>query len=526
MFWVSLWQTKEYRMDRITAHFRETDKGKSLFLSWFLLIKWLLILGYFVAAFNETLFFPYQLAVTAVFVVEGYRVINEILSHRIRRPVLTPKAIILAAITIAVIGGLYFIPFFEKFVWLLMLDRLLITVMAVAVSFFAYPTEFMQDIRIEQAMKKINKYISLPDDKERLLVIGISGSYGKSSTKEYIAQLLSQKFSVLKTFGSHNTPIGIANTILSGLRHQTEVFVVELGSYKKGEITQLCQIVKPRISVTTSISDQHLSLFGSFENIMETENELISALPKDGLALFNANNDGSKMLYRQTKKKKILYESLENAKTSMSAKRRSNAQIVAFNIVPQKTSVVFDVLVGKKAVRFEAPLLGAHSVENILPAIYLANLLGMKMIEIKQAVAKLAPLEKRMVLHHLGKGGIAIDDTFNASPESVLSAISYMKLYKGKKILVLEPMIELGKNADEDHYNLAKQIAKICDYLFLTNKNYYKAIASGIQDGDGECMIEIESPAKIAEDINNMVGKDDVIVFEGREAGLVLNKIV
>lgn len=513
LFWVYLWQLKEYRLDRLLVHFRETEKGKDILRSPIAWIKWVLIISYVVPTFYEGLLLPFQFLVTIIFLFEAIKTIRELITHKLRRPVFTLRAILVIVLTLFVMGMLYLLPLVEQYVWLLLLDKILPLIISLFVFFMAIPSDFVKDIFIDKAAKKMRLH---PD----VLVIGVSGSYGKSSTKEYIAQILSHKFNVIKTDGSHNTPMGISRTIMAKLTGKTQVFVVELGSYKKGEVAELCQIVHPKISVTTSISDQHLSLYGSFENIIETEMELINAIPKNGFSLLNGNNPNTNKIYKELKKKKVLYEVSNDNKNS------TDESIQARNLQVKKTSVCFEVSLNGSLLSFEAPLIGGHNVENILPAIYLANHLKMKSSEIQKAVLHLTPLSKTMVYHKTIQGYVVIDDTFNASPESVKAALEYMKVYSKKKYLVFEPMIELGENTDIDHYNLGKQISVLCSHIFLTNKNYYSSIQRGIQDGGGTCKITVGNSSEIASILKPMVKSGDIIVLEGRESAMVLPKLL
>ncbi|MCL5432963.1 MAG: UDP-N-acetylmuramoyl-tripeptide--D-alanyl-D-alanine ligase [Patescibacteria group bacterium] len=508
LFWVNLWQLKEYRLDRILIHLKETSQGRSLLFSPLALIKWGLIFSYALVPF-ELLSLPiYRILVSVVFLYQLILVLKDIAKQQIKSPIFTLKVVFVLFMTFSVAIILCFFPLTERFLWLLLIDKFVTFFIGFVFYILSFPTEFYRDLQIERAIKKIRR-------NDKLLVIGVTGSFGKSSTKEYIAQILSKKFKVVKTRGNNNTPIGIANTILSDLRKSTEVFVVEMGAYKKGEITHMCQIVKPRIGIITSVNDQHLSLFKSLENIMNAKYELVEALPKNGQALFNANNENSYKLYRKTKKRKLLYG------TSLDDK----PDIYAKNISVKKNSVSFDVVTKKTVEKIKAPLIGAQNVENILPAVAIAETLGMNFEEIKKAASYLLPQPKTMVLHKFSNGCAVIDDTYNANPNAVLAALKYINIYKGKKILVLQPMIELGKNAETDHYDISKSISRFCDYLFLTNSNFNGIILEGIKDGGGKCQVKIGNSDELAELIKSTVKSEDVVVFEGKEAGFVMAKV-
>lgn len=301
-----------------------------------------------------------------------------------------------------------------------------------------------------------------------------------------------KNFRTIKTKGTNNTPIGLANTILGSLKKNTQVFVAEMGAYKIGEIEEMCQMVHPQIGVLTAVNYQHVSLFGSLENTMRAKYEIIEAVPKDGLALFNGNNENVRLLFNKTtKKKKVLYSTANKVNGE-----KGDSHIYATDVLVEKSSVSFFAVIGNKKIHLKAPLLGAHNVENILPAVYIAHHLGMKDADIKKAVSLLTPIERTMVYTE-ANGVSLIDDTFNANPQAVMAALDYIKIYKKKKILVMQPMIELGKNAKEEHYKVAKEIGKICDFLFITNKNFYDDIRSGIADSNGKCSLQVGDSAFI-----------------------------
>jgi len=515
LFWVSLWQIKEYRFDRLYVHLKETYQGKRLLFSPFSLVKWAALFSFIGVVFNDDFLLPYQFLITGIFFVQGFLVLKEASLRLIKRPVFTFKSIFIILASLLSILLLYVFPLVDKFFWLLFVDRLIPLFVTLFIFSLSFPTQLLRDWKIEEAAGKVKKF-------KNLLTIGITGSYGKSTTKEFTAQILSHKFNVVKTKANYNTPIGIANTVLSGLNKKTEILVAEMGAYKIGEIEELCEIVTPKIGILTAVNNQHLSLFGSFENTLSTKYELIDALPKNGFALFNGNNPNSLFLFKKTRKKKVLYMHL---KEKNAEKIKSKADIVAFNTKVEKTSVSFQVLLKDKVISFNAPFMGEHNVENVLPAIYIADYLGMNEEEIKHAVSRLSLPDKTLSIETV-EGVYFMDDSYNANPEAVSAILNYMKIYKGKKILVLQPMIELGDKAGKEHFEIAKEASRICDFLIMTNKNFYKSILKGVKEGGGECEVKVLKPSQIADFIENTVDKGDVVVFEGKESGIALEKIL
>jgi len=171
-------------------------------------------------------------------------------------------------------------------------------------------------------------------------VIGITGSYGKSSTKEFLATILSAKYKVCKTSANRNSEIGVAETVLRELKPEHEIFIVEMGAYRTGEIKAICDIVHPTIGVLTAVSEQHLALFGSLEATKKAKYELIEALPENGIAIFNADNRATRELAEQTLKPKRLY----------STERPADVSANAITVQPEKLS--FSQVIGIVASAF------------------------------------------------------------------------------------------------------------------------------------------------------------------------------
>lgn len=500
---VYIWQLKEYRFDRFWTHITETYQGRQSFFGRANQIKLILILLFPATFVNPTLAFLYSLVVLSAFLYDARIVIREISSKTFKRPVFTLKAIFIfiSAILLEII--LLNILFFDIFFWVLILDRMLPIFVFLIIWFLSFPTELFWE-------RKIVRAIEILRSNKNVIVIGVTGSYGKSSTKEFIAQILSYRFRVLKTKGTNNTPIGIANTIIAGLKKNTEIFVAEMGAYKKGEIRQICQIVKPKIGVLTGISPQHLSLFGSLQNIIDGKYELIESLPKSGLAIFNGNNIYCHDLYTKTQMRKLIYSFGENSDIKV-----SNIRVNRFN-------VNFRIKERRKTFSFSANLLGRHNVEDLLAAILIARALRMDFLEIKNAVSKISYLPMTMKPIKYQSGAVLVDDTFNESPDSTVAAIDYMKIYSGKKILVLSPMIELGREVKSAHFKVglaSRPLTKI----FLTSRSFYKDLNEGAKKaGVKRKIIEVLPVEKIVAKLKALAGPGDVIVFEGRQALKVL----
>lgn len=511
IFWVSLWQEKEYRWDRFSVFFKENLKAKEILFSPLSLLKFFAIIFYIFSAAIGLYSQQFYYLIYFIYTVQFLIIIKNIYFRKIKRPIITLKSLIISVLSFITLLIMIFNPLADLWFWFLLVDKLSILIISFYVFLLFFPTEIIEGIIIYKASEKIKK-------RSDILIIAVSGSYGKTSTKEYIAQILLSKFNVVKTFGSNNTPMGISKTILKNIKDDTEIFVVEMGAYKIGEIAQLCSIVKPQISITTGISDQHLSLYGNMENVIESEAELLRNLPKNSLSFFNGNSLFMNKLIKKCKGKKVIYYSNNNSFNEAES-------IYAKNIKVSQNKTTFDFFINNNKYSFETKILGKHVVENLLPALNLGFMKGLSYRDISISVRSLKSPNHTLERVVINKDIIGIDDTFNTSPQSVLSASEYVSIYKGKKIIVLSPLVELGQNAKLRHIEIGEILGKNFDDIFLTNKNYFREIIIGIKKTNKKPNIEILDYNKIYEKIKNNNSKS-VVLFEGKEAGVVLKKFL
>lgn len=507
LFWLHLWQMKEYRIDRLMVHFKETLQGRELLFGRITGLRILLIFGYILLIYYNVL----SLYTLAVFVLYLYILLDKkqfIFHGKVKVPDFTTKIIFISTSTFALAVLLYIFAPIDIALWVLVVDLLIPFIIGMQMLLFSIPADFSRDITINKAIKK-------RESLQNLMVIGITGSYGKGSTKEYMYSILSSKLNVAKTKDTFNTPIGIARSILNDVSHKTKIFIVEMGAYKKGEIQYMSNMVRPLIGILTAVNEQHVSLFGSIENTMKAKYELIDSIPNNGISLFNGNNPNALKLYKRTRKKKVLY----------SVGSLSSGDITASDVRVYPTSLRFKVFLrGREFGLFKTNLIGRHHIENLLPGIWVAEKMGMSVGEIKNALVNIFPFTKTMEPYITPKKTILIDDTFNANPASVASAIDYLQIFKGKKVLVLQPMIELGDSATRHHFEIGKKAAVGCDHLFLTNKNFYSPIIQGARKINSKIIVKVATPSEIANFIETLSEKDGV-VFEGKESYAALSLV-
>jgi UDP-N-acetylmuramoyl-tripeptide--D-alanyl-D-alanine ligase len=425
-----------------------------------------------------------------------------------RRPPITIKTILLTCISLtsiaivaSSISGSWMVKAFVS-------DLVTFPLISLWVILFRLPTNLYHYFLIQRAIGVLAAHAPMK-------VIGITGSYGKTSTKELIATLLSTKYKTLFTTQSKNSPIAIAELVLSTLTPKHTVFVVEMGAYKTGEIRQMSAMVHPTIAVITAINPQHQDLFGSIEQTMKAKYELIAGMNRDGVAIMNADNDRVREMAKQATADGYTVE-------FYSALRHKDAAITAKNIQQHESGISFDCVYKGKAVSITVQLFGTHHVSNMLAAIAVCLHSGMTMDEIIKASRMIKPVSHTMTPLKGKNGAMYIDDTFNNNPDAALAALSFLSAQKGKKMVVFQPMIELGAYAKESHQRVARVMGEIATDIILTNDSF----AEVFEAHRGNARVQVMKPREAAEYIVSTVKDTDTVLFKGKEAARVLQLLV
>ncbi len=314
----------------------------------------------------------------------------------------------------------------------------------------------------------INEAKKLLASNRNLQVIGVTGSYGKTSVKFFLTALLSEKYNVLMTPENYNTPMGVVKTVREQLSPLHEIFVCEMGAKRVGEIRELCDLVHPQNGVITAVGPQHLDTFGSQERVRKTKFELARALPKEGTVFLNA--DSEELLKEQYTGKRIFY--------SLTGKGDYNGE----NIRTSVSGTTFEVVCGEERESFSTLLIGRHNVLNIVGAIAVAHEMGMRFDELKPAVRRLQSVPHRLQLIDKGKVAI-IDDAYNSNPEGAKAALETLRMFDGYRILVTPGMVELGTKMEECNREFGRQAADSCDYAVLIGRKQAGPILSGLLEG-------------------------------------------
>ena len=335
---------------------------------------------------------------------------------------------------------------------------------------------------------------------EGLIKIGITGSFGKTSTKFALATILSEKYRTYASPGSTNTPMGLSRVINEQLEDDCEVFIAEMGSRHVGDIRELCQLVEPQYGVITSIGAAHLETFGNIATVANAKFELIESLPKDGCAFFGTGGEIDK-----------LYARCHMRKVSAGIE---TGNVRAYDIESGPFGSRFTLARGEEHVRCETQLLGRHNIANITLASAVATELGMKLSEIARGIRKIQPVEHRL---QLIRGPVSvIDDAFNSNPEGAKEALNVLSGFLGQRVIVTPGMVEMGEEEDRYNYIFGTQIAAVCDAAILVGEKHTKPIAKGLmQSGfDRNKLFVVASLEEAQEKLKSLVKSGDVVLFE------------
>ncbi|MEK7111149.1 MAG: Mur ligase family protein [Patescibacteria group bacterium] len=459
LFWAQLWQQKEYRLDRIVIYL----KNKRNLRSW---------LGY-----------------------------NVIFNQGLKRPFFTTKATLLTVasfIVSAIIANL-FLPT-DKW-WLGLLISYLIIPLTVAffVLCLSIPSYIAKQIIIEIAKIKIKTR------KSPLTVIGITGSYGKTSTKQLLEHVLKTKYKVFATGQSHNTLFSVASDIIRYLSDEQTHAIIEYGAYKRGEIKRLTELIKPQIAVITGISKQHYGLFGSYENLKMAKFELIESLSKNGLALINCDDNETQKLRTMAGQSSINWSCFETKKWKAGEFKIINGNL-NFHLQAD----------GKKLI-INTGLPGSIYKENIKAVLALAERFNIPADITAESLNNFKPSD-HFVSQSTGLNkSMLLDDGGTSNPKGFASAIQIAKDLKyPKKILVTSGIVDLGDASDQVHEELGMMANQTFSMVLYTGPDGYDSFLKGWDKLSGNKPILRIMENSDLEKLQNEIDENTLVLIEGR----------
>ena len=338
-----------------------------------------------------------------------------------------------------------------------------------------------------------------------VLRIGITGSFGKTSVKEILNTVLSQKFRVLSTPASYNTPMGIALTV-KGLDSTHDIFIAEMGARNRGDIKELVDMIKPEYGVLTGINNQHLESFGSLEAIKNTKFELLEGLKKGGVGFFSSDSAGARELC----------DRFTGEKYSAGAENKDGF-VYATDIATDEKGMSFMLNIkGEQPVKCSTVLLGRHSVSNICLAAAVAYKLGLTPEEIAAGVNRIPALKHRLELLPNNRNIVIIDDSYNSNEDGTRAAMGVLDTFKGRKIVLTPGLVELGKMENVVNLEFGKTLSKHADIVIVIGKHNAEMLISGLTDGGfpKENILFAKSLNKGNALLNGIVQEGDVVLFE------------
>ena len=352
----------------------------------------------------------------------------------------------------------------------------------------------------------INKYVKkctlkLKERKD-LIKIGITGSYGKTTVKEILKVILSEKFSVSATPLSYNTPLGISKTV-NRFDGKEQVFIAEMGARRVGDIKKLTEIVLPDIAVITGVVEQHLETFNKIENIKKTKYEIIENM-QGGKAVFSCDNQATREMFKKCKKPCVL----------AGLNTKTNPHVYATDIVASEKGTSFTLHVGENSCECTTLLLGKHNVSNICLAVAVADILGLTLAEISSAISRIQPIKHRLELIK-SNGLYILDDSYNANPEGIKCALDVLNTFKGNKYVVTPGIVELGFLENEKNVEFGKLLSKIANGVILVGRARALKIREGLLESgyktDDIYMVASLDEAK--NKISEIAKEGDVVLF-------------
>lgn len=372
---------------------------------------------------------------------------------------------------------------------------------------------FAANILLAPVEKSINKkyyndaasrLASMPD----LKIIGITGSYGKTTTKHYLHRILSEQFETLMTPGSYNTTLGVIRTVREMLKPYHEVFIVEMGAKQPGDIKEICDLVHPGSCIITAVGPQHLESFKTIENVQATKFELADALPPAGVAVIN--NDFEMIANRPVGNSRAIRYAVKNT---------AGADYVAENIVYSPLGTEFDAVstFDGHRIHLSTRLVGECNISNLLAAVAIARHMGVADEKIRYAVEKIEQVEHRLSIKRTPGGITIIDDAFNSNPVGSAMALDVLAaMTPGKRILITPGMIELGDKQYDLNFKFGEKAATSCDVAIVVGHYNRDAIVNGLRKGgmDEKAIRPADSFAEAQTILASIAAAGDTVLYE------------
>lgn len=351
-----------------------------------------------------------------------------------------------------------------------------------------------------------NEAKSILKSMPELKIIGVTGSYGKTSTKHYLSRILSEKYDVMMTPGNFNTTLGVIRTVREHLKPYNEVFIVEMGAKQIGDIKEICDLVHPSIGVVTAVGEQHLETFKTIDNVQRTKFELVDALPADGLAVIN--NDFEYVANRP----------VSNVKCDRYAvSHTENADFTACITAITSSGTDFEITGRGATYKFHTRLVGECNISNLMAAVIVALRLEVPIDKIAYAIEKIEQVEHRLNMKRTAGGITIIDDAYNSNPTGSAMALDVLSaMTSGQRIVVTPGMVELGERQHELNKELGRKAAKCADIVIVVSQVNREAILDGLTEAEmpTEKMLVADTFNEAQQLLSQILKPGDTVLYE------------
>ena len=362
-------------------------------------------------------------------------------------------------------------------------------ILLIIINTLLYPVDiFIKELMVFFAKNKLKK-------QKNIKIIGVAGSYGKTGMKDLIATVLEEKYQVVKTPESFNTPIGIARTILTQVDEKTEILVIEMGEYYSGDIKNICKIAPPQIGVITGINEAHLERLRSIDNSVKTIFEIAQNMKPDGILVLNGKDKNIKNNYKKFISDQEVY--------IYSAKGKIEFNEDAPGFIYQ---------------RMFFPVLGQYNLDKIDGAIHIAKKLGLTDQEVQNGLKKIkTPAHRLQPVLNREKNILVIDDSYNGNPDGVEEAIKTLSLFKKRrKIFVTPGLVEMGAESEQIHQRIGKRLNDVLDIVILIKNSVTPGIEKGLTRAgfDEKNIIWFDSMMEAQNNLGLILRSGDVVLFQ------------
>lgn len=337
---------------------------------------------------------------------------------------------------------------------------------------------------------------------EGLKVVGITGSYGKTTAKNILFAMLSTKYRVCASPGSYNTPLGVCRTVNDALEDTDEILIAEMGARRRGDIKELCEVAKPDYALITGVGSQHYETFGSLDAIADTKYELIESLPEGANAVFNVADDGAAKLANRF-----------SGAGKMCAGETQDCDARFTDVRFGSFGCEFALTIGGETVNVKTKLLGRHIPALIAACAALAVKIGVPICACERACERLAPIPHRLELISAGDRTI-IDDAYNSNTAGAKNALEVLSAFDGVKVIVTPGIVEMGALEADANKEFGRQIAASCDRAIFVGARAKFLFAGALEAGMAEQNIRSVASLKEAQSLLAEITEKAVILFE------------